>query len=118
MKMRMWEVEPRVLCRNHLLGEHYEMHMFTGTLAKGKSVAGYVRTGLVIVNKIEERHNDLAVEMESRGYRHSWDKPLRGYELSEETLTKYRLSQSFNHEKSLQELLSRCPVCRGRWELG
>jgi hypothetical protein len=24
----MWMVDPRIMCRNHLLGEHAEIHMF------------------------------------------------------------------------------------------
>ena len=26
--MRMWMVNPRIMCRQHLLGEHVEIHMF------------------------------------------------------------------------------------------
>jgi hypothetical protein len=26
LEMRIWDIEPRKLCRNHLLGEHRELH--------------------------------------------------------------------------------------------
>ena len=34
--MRQWMVDPRLLCRKHLLGEHVENHMFIGTLKRVK----------------------------------------------------------------------------------
>jgi hypothetical protein len=30
--MRMWMVNPRIMCGNHLLGEHLETHMFYGII--------------------------------------------------------------------------------------
>lgn len=38
--MRMWMVDPATMCDRHLLGEHAEIHMAIGTIAKGRSVAG------------------------------------------------------------------------------
>jgi hypothetical protein len=37
----MWMVDPRQMCRQHLLGEHNELHMFAGTMRKGIGLAGY-----------------------------------------------------------------------------
>lgn len=34
--MRMWVVNPKILCRKHLLGEHVELHMATGHLQRGR----------------------------------------------------------------------------------
>lgn len=65
--MRMWMVNPEMLCRKHLLGEHLECHMFVGTILAGKSLKGYVDNGLVEVDSLVQRHNDLAVEMSKRG---------------------------------------------------
>lgn len=36
--MRMWMVPPELMCRQHLLGEHVELHMFVGAINKGTSV--------------------------------------------------------------------------------
>ena len=33
--MRDWKVNPKLLCRQHLLGNHLEVHMFVGTLRRG-----------------------------------------------------------------------------------
>ena len=42
--MRMWMVNPEILCRKHLLGEHVELHMLVGWIIKGKSIQGYLDT--------------------------------------------------------------------------
>lgn len=45
--MRMWMVPPIVMCQQHLLGEHVEMHMLIGAMKKGTSMAGYCQNGLM-----------------------------------------------------------------------
>jgi hypothetical protein len=72
--MRIWDINPKELCRSHLLGEHRELHGLWNILTKdlrgyrshpetkrweGKLVALYLR------------HQALVVEMENRGYRHA-----------------------------------------------
>ena len=69
--MRMWLVDPKLLCNKHLLGEHCEMHAFIGTIKKGISIKGYITKGLIEPEKIQERHNELAYEMETRGMHHN-----------------------------------------------
>jgi len=34
--MRVWDINPEKLCRNHLLGEHREIHGIWSILTKGK----------------------------------------------------------------------------------
>jgi hypothetical protein len=66
----MWMVDPRGMCRRHLLGEHVECHMLLGAIRRGRSLAGYVRKGLVELSALKRRHDQLAREMLHRGYRH------------------------------------------------
>jgi hypothetical protein len=68
--MRMWNVDPKLLCHKHLLGEHLEMHMFASAIRENKSIARYLANGLVEPERIVKRHNELAQEMLDRGYRH------------------------------------------------
>jgi hypothetical protein len=58
------------MCRNHLLGEHRETHALVGMIALGKSLHGYVTTGLVDTALIQPRHDALVAEMKLRGYNH------------------------------------------------
>ena len=57
--MRMWMVNPRIMCRQHLLGEHVEIHMFIGTINRRKSVQGYLEKGLLEIHNLYNRHEDL-----------------------------------------------------------
>ena len=39
--MRIWDIAPKKLCRNHLLGEHRELHAIWSVIVNGKK--GYAR---------------------------------------------------------------------------
>ncbi len=83
--MRIWDLPPHILCRQHLLGEHRELHALWTILTKGKS--GYQQHPETIrwVGKLSAlygRHEELVMEMEIRGYHHKTplDKSLAGGE--------------------------------------
>lgn len=103
--MRMWNINPKLLCRKHLLGEHVEMHMFMGCIKNGTNIKGYINKGLVEVDKILSRHNQLANEMEFRGYRHK-------SELTGEEFLWHEGNVCV--EKNLQDLSNRCEECKER----
>ncbi len=72
--MRIWDVLPRRLCRNHLLGEHRELHAVWNVLTLGKT--GYSRHPETLrwrgkLKALYLRHEKLVQEMERRGYRHN-----------------------------------------------
>jgi len=96
-------VDPEVLCRRHLLGEHVECHMFRGSLNRGKSLTGFVETGLLDSRALARRHDELAQEMLRRGYRH--DSPL--VVDFDETAA----AGDVDSNTSLRELASRCEDC-------
>lgn len=104
--MRMWNTKPSLMCRQHLLGEHLEMHMLVGAIKKGKSIKGFVTTGLVRVIEIQNRHDSLAKEMTNRGYNHKspLDFDYAQYE--------YPDGRGFIRATAKQELLDRCKECR------
>ena len=102
--MRMWMVDPQHMCRQHLLGEHLELHMFVGTIKKGVSLEGYVNAGLVETSSIAFRHEQLVQEMEKRGYKHG--SPLTYVDL----LDQGEVSRALARE----ELLKRCAACAAR----
>ena len=110
--MRMWMVDPKLLCTKHLVGEHVELHMLAGTIVKGISIAGYVENGLAEIHSIIPRHAELAAEIIERGYNHQ-----------SELKTSLPLinCQSLGHvdrDNSIQELFKRCPDCRARIKKG
>ena len=102
--MRMWKIDPKLLCRQHLLGEHLEMHMFAGCLREGKSLAGYVRAHLVELDCIQSRHDELAKEMLRRGYKHL--SPLKPFPCHKDG--------KVDVDSNIKELTERCTECRKR----
>ena len=68
--MRMWMVDPKLMCRQHLLGEHNEVHSFVGTIKKGISLKGYIEKELLESRSLQKRHDELVEEMKNRGWNH------------------------------------------------
>ncbi|MCM8780600.1 MAG: pyrimidine dimer DNA glycosylase/endonuclease V [Candidatus Omnitrophica bacterium] len=71
--MRIWDVEPKRLCRNHLLGEHRELHAVWSILTNNKKGYSCHPETLRWKGKLLAlyfRHQSLAKEMKKRGYIH------------------------------------------------
>jgi hypothetical protein len=109
--MRMWNIDPRLMCRRHLLGEHVEMHMFASCIDMDKNLQGYMNNGLVDLEYIEQRHEDLAQEITTRGYNHY--SPLLMSDI-------YRYAKNLGItflgeirvKDNMEILKGRCPECR------
>ena len=71
--MRIWDISPQYLCRNHLLGEHRELHAIWVVITEKKN--GYSKHPETIrwQGKLKAmclRHEKLVKEMTIRGYAH------------------------------------------------
>jgi len=71
--MRIWDLPPEILCRNHLLGEHRELHAVWAILTEGKK--GYANHPETLrwkgkLRALYQRHEAQVEEMIHRGYRH------------------------------------------------
>lgn len=104
--MRMWMVDPATMCRKHLLGKHVEIHMFVGTMRKGLNMEGYLAGNLLEPSSLMQRHDELAAEMERRGYKHRT--PLLQPGPYPAVWDKVRIDRA----SALEELHRRCPECR------
>ena len=103
----MWMVNPRIMCRQHLLGEHVEIHMFIGAISRGQSLKGYLQKGLLEVHNLYDRHEELVEEIKRRGYNHH-----------SEVEEKWRIMENLgfiDRKKNLEELLKRCSRCKHRY---
>jgi hypothetical protein len=72
--VRIWDVDPARLCRQHLLGEHRELHGLWNVLTRGRK--GYSRHPETVrwegrLAALFARHERLVEEMGRRGYRHA-----------------------------------------------
>lgn len=73
--MRVWDVDTKILCRQHLLGEHRELHGLWNILTKHGGVGGYARHPETLRwvgrgRALYLRHEALVTEMLRRGYNH------------------------------------------------
>jgi hypothetical protein len=69
-----WDLDPKILCRNHLLGEHNEIHSIWTILTenrKGYSRHPETQRWAGCLAALYRRHSAIAEEMERRGYRHT-----------------------------------------------
>ena len=100
-------VNPKIMCKLHLLGEHVEIHMFIGTINRKKSIKGYLEKGLLEIHNLYSRHAELVEEMKIRGYNH--------YSEINEKWKSAEKTGIINKEKSINELINRCPKCKTRY---
>ena len=74
LPVRVWDLPPSLLCRQHLLGEHRELHGLWRILTEDRQ--GYAhhpetRRWRGKLAALHKRHEDLVEEMVRRGYRHA-----------------------------------------------
>jgi hypothetical protein len=105
--VRIWDIEPERLCRQHLLGEHRELHAAWSILTQGKG--GYAKHPEVVrwrgrLRALYVRHEALVGEMTRRGYRH-------GTPLDEALATGAEVQDVFVDSPAEQERLLREKGC-------
>ena len=71
--MRVWDISPRKLCANHLLGEHAEIHAIWNIITKrrkGFSKHPETERWRGKLKALYLRHKKVADEMARNGYNH------------------------------------------------
>jgi hypothetical protein len=71
--MRIWDISPKLLCRNHLLAEHRELHAIWSIITENKK--GYsnhpeTKRWKGKLKALYKRHEELVNEMKIRKYVH------------------------------------------------
>lgn len=101
--MRMWMIQPNKLCRQHLLGEHFEIHKAVGNLRhSGKWTKSLTQRGFLEPQNFLSRHDTLVKEMQRRGFTHNSPLDVSGVELD---------TGNVNIRKSIRDLKDRCEEC-------
>lgn len=109
--MRMWMIKTIYLCNRHLLGEHSELHKHRHVFVKKQKINSRMFPIVQIVpSEMQNRHNELVVEMVKRGMNHKspYEQPDVSY-LSDEYLNA-KVDLNYN----IQDLFDRCEKCRKR----
>ncbi len=111
--MRQWMVDPAILCKKHLLGEHSELHMFASNIKKKIKMDGYIINNLLEPLSLNARHDLIADEMKKRGFKHKSELiQITDDDLDYIGKSKYA---KIDVAKSYEEILRRCQDCRKRY---
>jgi hypothetical protein len=108
--MRVWDISPSRLCRQHLLGEHAEVHAIWSIINQKKKGFYHhpeVKRWRGKLKALYKRHERLVEELKKRGYDHQ--SPL------ETRLAKGKARQDKlldSYEKQLKILKSRGCDCK------
>lgn len=111
--MKMWMIDPKLLCKKHLLGEHGEIHKHRHNFVKHHKITKRISPIVQIEpSNMEKRHDELASEMKSRGYNHQspFEQPNISY------LQEHEINAKVNINISINDLKKRCLECKKRIE--
>lgn len=109
--MRMWMINPTLLCDKHLMGEHFEIHKHRHNFVKQHSINGRISPVVMVEPAaMSTRHDELVQEIIKRGFNHNSPYTLPDLSYLTDEAKNVRVSRT----TSLQELSKRCKACRIR----
>lgn len=109
-------IDPQLMCIQHILGEHRELHALKGSIERTnpkrenhvrhrKMLIKLARSNLIELKSLKERHEELVIHIEN--HRSPIDQtPVLRY------LPKKTIQAKVDKEKSIQDLISRPNACR------
>ena len=106
----MWMVDPSLMCRQHLLGEHGELHKFLPSWKKHYKIDRRIDGNAIEPKSYKRRHEQLVKEMIKRNYNHN--SPL--IQPNFDYLPKNQFSFKIDKKANYELLTERCPECRRR----
>lgn len=110
--MRMWMINPMLLCKKHLLGEHGELHKHWHCFVKQHDMSGRF-SPVVQIEPLSmlRRHDELAKEMLRRNYKHN-----SPYIMPDVSYLEQFLHLKIDLGYNVQDLHARCEECRRRYD--
>jgi len=111
--MRHWMINPRILCRKHLIAENVEAHMFVSTIRNGVSIQGYIDKNLLEPLSLVSRHDEIANEMIRRGYKHN--SPIGDFDVTKYITNQNNLYKQVDKLSAFIDLITRCAACKARF---
>lgn len=109
--MRQWFLPPILLCKDHLLGNHFEIHKHRHNFIKKHNMRKRLAYPSQIDPKLmKEDHDNIVKEMLRRGYNHN--SPYEQPDVSYLDHLEVKVDLDYN----IQDLMERCPTCKKRIE--
>lgn len=107
--MRMWMINPELLCNKHLLGEHGEIHKHRHNFVKKHNISGRIHPVVQIEpSSMKVRHDELAKEMLKRNMNHKSDYEQPDISYLSDNLRLAKVDTNI----SKSDLIQRCEECR------
>jgi hypothetical protein len=106
--MRVWDIETRMLCNSHLLGEHREIHAIWTILTENKKGYSHHPETLRWKGKLlalYNRHEVVACEMTNRGFNHKSN-------LKKELATGSNIQLDFVDQPAKQQIILKNKGCK------
>jgi hypothetical protein len=108
--MRMWMIDPKLLCTTHLIGEHGEIHKHRHNFVKKHKISGRIFPIVQIEpESMQTRHDILAEEM-NRRKTGSHKSPYIQPSLSHLSFSERYAEADLDY--NLKDLCKRCAGCR------
>lgn len=104
--MRMWLIKPSLLCTQHLLGQHNELHMIAGSIRKNIDLTGYYEKGLLQPTLLNKYHQEIVKEFKRRNWNHKSPLNFR------KRLSEQDLNAEVDLTKAYIDLIDRCGKCK------
>lgn len=109
--MRMWMVIPKIMCHQHLCGEHGEFHKFEGAFIEQQNMDNRIYKRQIFPYLMKARHDQLADEMIRRDYNHN-----SPYTMPDISYIKLQIEfKSEDIAGNLYDLINRCDKCYKRY---
>jgi len=108
---RQWLADPQYMCRQHLLGEHLEAHIFVSKMEKDYSLEGFIRGSMFFGAEYVKYRHDIIARYLSRFSNKEHKTPLW---IGDFEKINYPLKKPNEKDfsKSNDDLYGRCQKCR------
>jgi hypothetical protein len=106
-------IEPELLCMQHLLGEHGEIHKHKHNFEKGHSITGRIAINAVEPLSLKSRHDALEAEIVKRAIKAGRKPPSSPFQQPD--LKHYapnEINYKINVEQNRLLLIQRCSNCK------
>lgn len=103
--MRMWMLDPKMMCIKHIVGEHGEIHKHRHNFVKKHNISGRIKPIVQICPELmEKRHDELVPFL--KNHKSPYTQPDLTHLSSNE---RYAVADI---EANKKDLVERCPECR------
>lgn len=110
--MRMWMVNPRIMCNKHLGGEYAEFYKHKWTFENKHKKDKYIENNCLEPRSMQKRHDELVEERLRRGLK------AKGTFIAPDIsyLPEHQQNHTIDVEMNLKLLIDKCPDCKKLYE--